>query len=126
MPVGDNNEQGEKEYLPATKTAQASNVVVDELADLSDVLVKIAGRGNSKGRTEPKDHLEKLAMNEVMSNPDGTKLEKLTMTDPRWPAAEGWSKYAQNVDDKNGHRIEIHYVYSEILKLYDDFKFKDD
>lgn len=106
-------------------TSSAAPEIINEFATLSDVLVKAEGRGNSKGRTEPENHIEKLAMDEVMSNPDGTKLEKLTMTDSRWPSEEGWSKYAQNVDDKNGHRIEIHYVYSEKLNQYDDFKFKD-
>jgi len=100
-------------------------IVVNEFTTLSNALVKVAGRGHSKGRTEPNNYEEKLAMDEVMSNPDGTKLEKLIMTDSRWPSEEGWSKYAQNVDDKNGHRIEIHYVYSEKLNQYDDFKFKD-
>lgn len=40
-----------------------------------------------------------------MSNPAaGTRLP-FEMTDPRWPAADGWVKMSQNV---NG--VEIHYV----------------
>jgi filamentous hemagglutinin len=41
------------------------------------------------------------------------------MTDPRWPAQDGWVKMQQNI---NG--IVIHYVYNTITGQSDDFKFK--
>jgi len=40
------------------------------------------------------------------------------MTDPRWPATDGWIKMAQNV---NG--VDIHYVRNTITGAIDDFKF---
>jgi RHS repeat-associated protein len=80
--------------------------------------VKPLGRG-STGRTTPNNLNEKLAMAEVMSNPQGIDLP-VPMTDPRWPASEGWIKRAQNV---NG--IEIHYLYNQKTGAFDDFKFVD-
>lgn len=52
----------------------------------------------------------------------GKRLGKVIMrnlTDPRWLSSEEWVKYAINFDS-----IEIHYVYNEILDIFDDFKFK--
>lgn len=40
------------------------------------------------------------------------------MSDPRWPAAEGWVKMRQNM---NG--IEIHYLLNTETEEVDDFKF---
>ena len=74
----------------------------------------------STGRTTPLNLKEKLAMEQVMSDPlqNGKKIP-IIMTDPKWPASEGWVKMASNV---NG--VEIHFVYNEILNVFDDFKFK--
>lgn len=64
-------------------------------------------------------------MHQVQSNPlegaiDMSQLAKpIIMTDPRWPAAEGWVKMGNNV---NG--IEIHFVYNKNTNAFDDFKFK--
>ena len=87
--------------------------------------VKVEGRGNT-GRTTPNTLNEQMAMHQVMSNPldgaiDMSQLNKhpIIMTDPRWPAAEGWVKMSNNV---NG--IEIHFVYNKITGSFDDFKFK--
>lgn len=52
----------------------------------------------------------------------GKRLGKVIMrnlTDPRWLSSEGWVKYAIEFGP-----IEIHYVYNEILNIFDDFKFK--
>ncbi|WP_437435429.1 pre-toxin TG domain-containing protein [Bacillus pseudomycoides] len=80
--------------------------------------VKVLGRGNSRGRVVAKSLKEQLAMKEVMSNPQGTILTKVPMTDPRWPQEEGWVKMAQSV---NG--VEIHYDKNLKTGEYDDFKF---
>lgn len=79
-----------------------------------------AGRGKSRGgQHEPTNLREKLAMEEVMTNPaKGMSLEGKN-TDPRWPAEEGWEKWVQNV---NG--IEIHYQYNPITGEFDDVKIK--
>lgn len=58
-------------------------------------------------------------MKQVKSNPlAGATQLKFNMNDPRWPSNEGWIKMANNV---NG--IEIHYVYNQTIKIFDDFKF---
>ena len=76
------------------------------------------------GRTVAENLSEQFAMKEVMSNPHpklngATVLEDLIMTDKRWPSTEGWFKVTKNV---NG--VEIHYVWNEVLNVFDDFKFK--
>ena len=75
-------------------------------------------RGSS-GRTSPENLKEKLAMDQVKSNPlDGATKIPITMKDPRWPANEGWVKMSSNV---NG--VKIHFVYNTIINVFDDFKF---
>jgi RHS repeat-associated protein len=75
--------------------------------------------GGSTGRTVAESLREKLAMEQVVSSPGGIHLQNIVMSDPRWPAADGWVKMAQNV---NG--VEIHYVLNLITGAVDDFKFK--
>jgi hypothetical protein len=61
-------------------------------------------------------------MAKVRADPSvGTDLSKkgLTMTDPRWPASQGWVKMARNVDG-----VEVHWVRNTITGAVDDFKFK--
>jgi Pretoxin HINT domain len=78
-----------------------------------------ASRG-STGRTEPANLKEQLAMKEANSNPTaGRIITRITMSDSRWPADEGWVKMQQNV---NG--VIIHYVYNTETGVADDFKFK--
>lgn len=45
------------------------------------------------------------------------------MTDPRWPASEGWVKMQQIVQTSKG-TINIHYLYNQTLNIFDDFKLK--
>ena len=78
----------------------------------------------STGRTEPANLREKLAMAQVKSNPlAGEPITRITLNDPRWPASEGWIKMQQIVSTSYGN-INIHYVYNQTLKIFDDFKFK--
>ena len=77
----------------------------------------------STGRTQPINLREQLAMDQVKSNPSaGTPLIKITLNDPRWPSSEGWIKMQQIVPTSQGN-INIHYVYNQKLKIFDDFKF---
>lgn len=77
----------------------------------------------STGRTEPANLNEQLAMKQVQSNPyAGTPLKKVNLHDPRWPASDGWQKMQQIVYTSQGD-INIHYVYNQTLKMFDDFKF---
>ena len=77
----------------------------------------------STGRTQPVNLREQLAMEQVKSNPSAGHLLDITMNDPRWPASEGWIKMQQIVPTSQGN-INIHYVYNQTLKIFDDFKFK--
>lgn len=57
-------------------------------------------------------------MEQARSAPEvGRRLRLSGEMESRWPSAERWGKYAQNV---NG--VEIHYVWNG--RQVDDFKFK--
>lgn len=60
---------------------------------------------------------------QVKSNPSAGHRLDIAMNDPRWPASEGWVKMQQIVPTSQGN-INIHYVYNQTLKIFDDFKFK--
>ena len=77
----------------------------------------------STGRTQPVNLREQLAMEQVKSNPSAGQRLDITMNDPRWPVSEGWIKMQQIVPTSQGN-INIHYVYNQTLKIFDDFKFK--
>ena len=77
----------------------------------------------STGRTKPRNLKEKLAMEEVMSNPRGVtppRMSKMSDTKNNLLAEDGWVKKTQNV---NG--VEIHYVENVNTGEVLDFKFKD-
>jgi hypothetical protein len=76
------------------------------------------GRG-STGRNTPNNLQEQLALEVVQADPAAGRQLRINMTDPRWPAKDGWVKMAQNV---NG--IEIHYAYNPTIGAFDDLKFK--
>lgn len=57
-------------------------------------------------------------MTEVRSAPAGAQLQRVTMSDPRWMASDGWVKMQQIV---NG--VNIHYVRNTVTGAVDDFKF---
>ena len=86
--------------------------------ETSFVVNKPLGLG-STGRSTPANLREKLAMEQAISNPAEGRPLPVPMTDPRWPATDGWVKISQNI---NG--IEIHYVRNSITGAIDDFKFK--
>ena len=76
----------------------------------------------STAKRQPQDLIEQLALEQVKSNPQGTQLP-ITMTDPRWPASEGWVKMQQIVSTSKGN-INVHYLYNQTLNVFDDFKLK--
>lgn len=102
---------------PSASDAGAATAV-DGLPGLPATAPMPLGRG-STGRIAPRSLTEQLAMEEVRTAPGGTALTKLTLTDTRWPASEGWVKMQQTV---NG--VNIHYVRNVITGAVDDFKFK--
>ena len=84
-------------------------------------ILKPLGLG-STGRTLAKNLTEKLAMEEIMSNPSIGRIVKVGLKDQRW---SGWSK----MSNRTAHGIEIHYVgkwENGILAAVDDFKFVGD
>jgi hypothetical protein len=101
------------------------------------------GRGSTadfaKGTWLPSSLREQLAVEQAAANPAaGTRLP-FQMTDPRWPASQGWVKMDQKimpvgaqrapsfpnqpvVQDIVSERITVHYVYNTITGQVDDFK----
>lgn len=57
-------------------------------------------------------------MTSVRNNPLGSQIKWITLTDARWPYADGWVKMQQM---EGG--VEIHYVYNNVTGALDDFKF---
>ena len=99
----------------------------DKTADAATAAKKAEKVGDkaakSTGRTEPKNLTEKLAMEEVKSNPNGTtppRMPAMSDTKNGWVAEDGWVKRVQNV---NG--VEIHYIENTKTGVKTDFKFKD-
>lgn len=90
-----------------------------------------SGSKGSTGRTAPKSLAEKLAFDEVKSNPNGVQIRvKGGMSDQAngWTAKEGWVKMTQTISatDRGGAvNIEIHYVQNIWTGQTADFKFKD-
>ena len=85
------------------------------------------GRGStanlSKGTTLPRNLREQLAVEHVLSSPTSGSQLPLRMTDPRWPAGDGWVKMQQVV--QSGGRegpVNVHYVYNTVTGAIDDLK----
>jgi len=126
-----------KKTYNIAKTIATKGEQIIEYDGIESALVKPLEIG-STGRTVANNLEEQLAMKEVMSNPypdpDPTKgftvlSEKgFKMTDPRWPAEEGWEKVSKEINTVRlgGEKIkiEIHYLWNKTLNIYDDFKFK--
>jgi len=98
----------------------------------------LAGRGNGSavcgvkggstagprtGSTLPTDLRQDLAIREAMSNPAAGIPIRIPMTDPRWPASDGWLKM-QQIIRPGGDKINVHYVYNPRTGQVDDFKIK--
>jgi hypothetical protein len=105
--------------------------VVDSMATTTHSHYTISGKPvisnlyQSTGRTTPKNLLEKLAMEEVKSNPfDGYQINKVKMSDDRFSASRGWVKMQKIIHTSQGD-INIHYNYNLRLNIYADFKFKE-
>ena len=78
----------------------------------------------STGRTIPNNLMEQLSMEKVKSNPlENAYRIPIELSDPRWPASEGWVKMQSVVEYSSGKTV-IHFVYNTITGEFDDFKFK--
>lgn len=45
----------------------------------------------------------------------------LEISDPRWSALDGWVKMQSVIENADGTKTTIHYVYNEITGAFDDF-----
>ena len=78
--------------------------------------VSVEGRGNT-GRIIPNTLNEQMAMNQVKSNPlEGATKVPLEMSDPRWPASEGWVKMQSVIENADGTKTTIHLNYSRLFR----------
>lgn len=98
-------------------TGVAAKGVEAELPGLLSSAPKPLGLG-STGRTVPGSIREQMAMASVRNNPAGEVIQRITMNDARWPAADGWVK-VQQVEGG----VTIHYVRNTVTGAVDDFKF---
>ncbi len=114
MPIGLRSPNMGQKLLPAPMTPK--------LLPAPNKAPNMLSRG-STGRTEPRNLQEKLAMDQVKSNPGGTMLENIKMTDPRWHGNEGWVKMQQIVETSKG-KVNIHYLRNTKTGVLDDFKYK--
>jgi len=112
-----------QEALKGTRTS-AKNIKIAEN------IVKPLGRKNT-GRFIPNTIEEQIAMKQVMTNPyPGPGKGKIILKpikDKTWPEI-GWKKMQYTVEysyfEGKKVTINIHYLYNDILNVFDDFKFK--
>lgn len=79
----------------------------------------------AKGSRLPQNLREQLAVEEALSDPlAGQKLFRITMSDPRFPADQGWIKMQKvvNTGANGGDTINVHYLYNEITGEIADAK----
>jgi hypothetical protein len=75
----------------------------------------------AKGTSLAQNLNQQLAIESAEADPKaGTELQ-ITMTDPRWPASQGWVKMEQIFPTSTG-RIIVHYVYNQNTGQSADFK----
>ena len=88
--------------------------------------VKIENRGSTR-RTVAKDLYEQIAMKRAKTNPfdpgEGNTIRHIvaSLDDERWLK---WEKWEIIFRTNEGRKINIHFNYDPINKLFDDFKFK--
>ena len=87
----------------------------------------VLGRGSTaslaKGTTVARNLRESLAVEQAMASPTAGRELALRMTDPRWPASEGWVKMQQVI--QSGGRegaTNVHYLLNKVTGAIDDFK----
>jgi hypothetical protein len=130
-------EQAAEAAQAATRAAEAANAAraaeeaaavaraAEEAANAGRALERVAGRGSTanpaKGTSLARNLREQLAMEQAASRPaQGTQLP-FKMTDPRWPAEEGWVKMQQIIQTNEGP-VNVHYLYNRTTGAIDDFK----
>lgn len=75
----------------------------------------------AKGTTLARNLREQLAIEQAMSRPAAGQVLPIKMTDPRWPASDGWVKMQQMIRP-GGEPINVHYIQNTATGAVDDFK----
>ena len=75
----------------------------------------------AKGTTLARNLREQLAIEQAMSRPAAGQVLPIKMSDPRWPASDGWVKMQQMVKP-GGEPINVHYLQNTVTGAVDDFK----
>ena len=110
-------------YGTATTATTATTITANQT--IQRTIPQIANRGHSVGRVVPNNLNEQIAMKQIQLNPlVGAEKLPINIRDNRWNASEGWVKMQNIVTLSDGTKINIHFVYNEMLNLVDDFKFK--
>ena len=115
--------KGVKSAQGITEAIKDVTKMASEARELKKVIqLKPSGLGVSIGaRVTANSLIEKLAMEEIMSHPQGGVVLIERIEDLRW---YGWSK----MSNRSAHGVEIHYVAKfkdGIMTAIDDFKFKN-
>lgn len=76
-----------------------------------------------KGTNILKNLQEQFGIEQAIANPSAGRELPLSMSDPRWPASEGWVK-VQQIFQPGGREgpIVVHYVLNQTTGALDDFK----
>lgn len=90
-------------------------------AGVTGVLARGSTANLVRGSTVARNLREQLAIAQAMGAPTMGRRLPLTMTDPRWPASEGWAKM-QYMVKPGGEPINVHYVLNTLTGAIDDFK----
>jgi RHS repeat-associated protein len=114
---------GVKQTTTGALVNLAATIPVGRIGGGMELGVSLLEQGlGSTGRTEAANLTEKLAMEEIKSNPAlGERIAGMKpLTDPRW---QGWFK----MTNLKAHGIEIHFnaLFKDgVMTAVDDFKFK--
>ncbi|WP_201586820.1 PAAR-like domain-containing protein [Psychrobacter sp. HII-4] len=110
--------QASKSVQAITKTATRGSV---------RTFHKVTGHKHvSTGRTQASNVTERMAMNEIKSNPQGKTLRGIKMSDTKngLHTKDGWVKRSQVVKTSKG-KVEVHYAHNTNTGKNVDFKYKN-
>jgi len=91
--------------------------------EVAPIAAKTAGSTAdlAKGTTLARNLREQLAIEQAMSRPAAGQVLPIKMTDPRWPASDGWVKMQQMIKP-GGEPINVHYLQNTATGAVDDIK----
>jgi RHS repeat-associated protein len=109
--------------LNALRTGRAAVAAAGAAENAGAALGRGSTANLSKGTTLPRNLREQLAVEQATKASQAGSQLPIKMTDPRWPASDGWVKM-QQVINSGGREgpINVHYVRNTITGAVDDFK----